>query len=296
MVVARLDPGSVLDKIKALEGIDCRHSVASNTAPEMPMPKFSANLSMLFTELPFLDRFAAAARADFQAVEVQFPYAFAANDIRQRLDDNDLQLVLHNLPAGNWEAGDRGIACDPARTGEFRNGLAQAMDYAQALGVGQLNCLAGKAPAGVSASALRDTFIENVSRAATAFQNAGLRLLIEPVNRFDVPGFYLNRTDQALAILDAVGADNAFVQYDIYHAQRMEGELAATLQKQLHRIGHIQLADNPGRHEPGTGEINYAFLLAHLDRIGFGGWIGCEYIPATTTAAGLEWRQRLAAP
>jgi hydroxypyruvate isomerase len=257
------------------------------------MPKFSANLSMLFTELPFLDRFEAAARADFEAVEFLFPYAFDAKDIRERLDDNGLQLVLHNLPAGNWDAGERGIACDPARTEEFSAGIAKAIAYAQALGVPRLNCLAGKAPAGVAPEALRDTFVSNLSRAATAFKAAGLNLLIEPINNFDIPGFYLNRTEQALSILDAVGADNAFVQYDIYHAQRMEGELAATVQKHLHRIGHIQLADNPGRNEPGTGEINYPFLFAHLDRIGYTGWIGCEYKPATTTEAGLGWHQRI---
>jgi hydroxypyruvate isomerase len=260
------------------------------------MPKFSANLSMLFTELPFLDRFEAAARANFKAVEFLFPYAFPASEIRQRLDDNGLALVLHNLPAGDWEAGERGIACDPKRTEEFRAGLARAIEYAQALGVGQLNCLAGKAPAGVAPEALRETFVSNLSRAAAALKSAGLRLLIEPINTYDIPGFYLNRTDQAIAILDAVGADNAFVQYDIYHAQRMEGELAATMQKYLPRIGHIQLADNPGRNEPGTGEINYPFLFAHLDRIGYQGWIGCEYKPAKTTEAGLGWLQRLTTP
>jgi hydroxypyruvate isomerase len=258
------------------------------------MPKFSANLSMLWTDLPFLDRFEAAARANFKAVEFLFPYAFQAKDVRQRLDDNGLQLVLHNLPAGDWDAGERGIACDPSRTEEFRVGIARAIEYAQALGVGQLNCLAGKAPAGVAPDALRETFISNLSRAAIALKSAGLRLLIEPINTYDIPGFYLSRTDQALSILDAVGADNAFVQYDIYHAQRMEGELAATMQKHLPRIGHIQLADNPGRNEPGTGEINYPFLFAHLDRIGYQGWIGCEYKPATSTDAGLGWLQRLA--
>lgn len=260
------------------------------------MSKFSANLSMLFTEMPFLDRFEAAARADFQAVEFLFPYAFPAKDIRQRLDDNGLQLVLHNLPAGNWEAGERGIACDPTRTDEFRAGILQAIEYAQALGVGQLNCLAGKMPNEVPTEALYDTFVSNLVRAATAFKSAGLRLLIEPINTLDIPGFYLNRTDQALAILDAVGADNAYVQYDLYHAQRMEGELAATLQKQLHRIGHIQLADNPGRNEPGTGEINFPFLFAHLERIGYTGWIGCEYKPKSTTEAGLGWRAQLTSP
>ena len=257
------------------------------------MPKFSANLSMLFTELPFLDRFEAAARCGFEAVEFLFPYAFEARAIKQRLDDNGLKLVLHNLPAGDWDAGERGMACDPARTADFAEGIQRAVDYAQALGVAQLNCLAGKEPAGVGAQQLHDTFVSNLQRAASAFKSAGLRLLIEPINHFDIPGFYLNRTDQALAILDAVGADNALVQYDIYHAQRMEGELAATMQKHLARIGHIQLADNPGRNEPGTGEINYRYLFAHLDRIGYAGWIGCEYKPAAGTEAGLGWRQQL---
>jgi len=258
------------------------------------MPKFAANLTMLFTEVPFLDRFERAAKAGFTAVEFLFPYAFAAADIRQRLDANGLKLVLHNLPAGNWDAGERGIACLPDRIDEFRDGVGRAIVYARTLGVGQLNCLAGKAPVGASDAVLRKTLVDNLKYTAAELKAAGLKLLIEPINTFDIPGFYLNRTAQTLAILDAVGADNAFVQYDIYHAQRMEGELAATLQKHLARIGHIQLADNPGRNEPGSGEINYAFLFAHLDRIGYAGWIGCEYKPATTTEAGLGWRQRLA--
>jgi hydroxypyruvate isomerase len=259
------------------------------------MPKFAANLSMLFTELPFLDRFEAAARADFKAVEFLFPYAWPAQDIKQRLDAHGLKLVLHNLPAGDWEAGERGIACHPDRIEEFRAGVAKAIAYATTLGVGQVNCLAGKAPAGVSSALLRSTFVNNLKFAAAELKGAGLKLLIEPINHFDIPGFYLNTTAQALAILDEVGADNAFVQYDIYHAQRMEGELAATMQKNLARIGHIQLADNPGRNEPGTGEINYPFLFAHLERIGYSGWIGCEYKPATTTEAGLGWRKALCA-
>jgi hydroxypyruvate isomerase len=258
------------------------------------MPKFAANLTMLFNEVPFLDRFERAAKAGFEAVEFLFPYAWPAEEIRQRLDANRLKLVLHNLPAGDWDAGERGIACHPDRVSEFRDGVAKGIVYAKALGVGQLNCLAGKAPAGVAEDLLRQTFVENLRFAAAELKKAGLRLLIEPINTFDIPGFYLNRTTQAVSILVEVGADNAFVQYDIYHAQRMEGELAATMQKYLPRIGHIQLADNPGRNEPGTGEINYPFLFAHLDRIGYDGWIGCEYKPATTTEAGLDWRQRLA--
>jgi len=258
------------------------------------MPKFSANLSMLFTEAPFLDRFGLAAKAGFEAVEFLFPYAFSAQEIKQRLDAHGLKLVLHNLPAGDWEAGERGIACLPDRTDEFRSGVARAIEYATTLGVPQLNCLAGKAPIGADDAVLRKTFVANLRFAAAELKKAGLKQLIEPINTYDIPAFYLNRTAQAIGILDEVGADNAFVQYDIYHAQRMEGELAATMQRHLARIGHIQLADNPGRNEPGSGEINYPFLFAHLDRIGYRGWIGCEYKPATTTEAGLGWRQKLA--
>jgi len=258
------------------------------------MPKFAANLTMLFTELPFLDRFEAAARAGFRAVEFLFPYGYDAQELRRLLDANGLQLVLHNLPPGDWDGGERGIACHPDRVEEFRAGVARGIEYAQVLGVRQLNCLAGKAPAGVPDAVLRQTLVDNLRHAAAQLGQAGIRLLVEPINSFDIPGFYLNRTQQAIEILDEVGADNAFVQYDIYHAQRMEGELAATMQKHLARVGHMQLADNPGRNEPGTGEINYAFLFAHLDRIGYDGWIGCEYKPATTTEAGLGWIARLA--
>ena len=253
------------------------------------MPKFAANLTMLFTEHPFLDRFEHAAKAGFKAVEFLFPYSYDAKDIKQKLDVHSLTLVLHNLPAGNWDAGERGIACHQDRIDEFRAGVATAIAYAKALGVTQLNCLAGKSPAGVSEKLLRETLVANLKFAASELEKAGLKLLIEPINTFDIPGFYLCRTAQALDILDDVGANNAFVQYDIYHAQRMEGELAATLQKALPRIGHIQLADNPGRNEPGTGEINYPFLFSHIDRLGYTGWIGCEYKPASTTTAGLGW-------
>jgi hydroxypyruvate isomerase len=258
------------------------------------MPRFAANLTMLFTEVPFLERFDRAARAGFGAVEFLFPYAWPAAEIRQRLQAHRLQLVLHNLPAGDWEAGERGIACHPDRVEEFRAGVAQAIAYARELGVPQLNCLAGKVPPGVDAATVHRTLVENLRYAASELKAAGLRLLVEPINTFDSPGFAVNRTDQALALLDEVGADNAFVQYDVYHAQRTEGELAATLQKHLGRIGHIQVADNPGRNEPGTGEIHYPFLFAHIDRIGYRGWIGCEYKPAAGTEAGLGWRQRLA--
>ena len=257
------------------------------------MPKFAANLTMLFTEHAFLDRFDHAAKAGFKAVEFLFPYAFHPGDIKRRLDANGLALVLHNLPAGNWDAGERGIACHPDRVNEFREGVETAIGHAGAQGERQLNCLVGKAPAGVADDVLRRTVVDNLRYAADALKKAGLRLLIEPINTHDIPGFCLNRTVQAADLLAEVGADNAFIQYDIYHAQRVEGELAATIEKYLPRIGHIQLADNPGRNEPGTGEIHYPFLFAHLDRIGYQGWIGCEYKPATTTEAGLGWRQSL---
>ena len=260
------------------------------------MPKFAANLTMLFTEAPFLERFALAREAGFEAVEFLFPYAFAAAEIRKRLDDNGLALVLHNLPAGNWEAGERGIACLPDRIAEFRGGVAQAIEYAQALGVTQLNCLAGKTPAGVPEALVRRTFVDNLKYAADALGRFGLKLLVEPINTFDIPGFYLSRSGQAIELLDEVGASNAYLQYDVYHMQRMEGELASTLQRLLPRIAHIQLADNPGRHEPGTGEIHYPYLFELLDRIGYAGWIGCEYKPATTTQAGLAWREQLVRP
>lgn len=258
------------------------------------MPRFAANLTMLFTEVPFLDRFERAARAGFQAVEFLFPYAHPAEEIRRRLDEHRLALVLHNLPAGDWDAGERGIACLPDRVDEFRAGVATAITCAKALGVAQLNCLAGKAPAGADPALLHRTLVANLRFAADALRRADLKLLVEPINTFDIPGFFVNRTAQALAIIDEVGADNLFLQYDLYHAQRMEGELAATLEKHLARIAHVQLADNPGRHEPGSGEINYPFIFAHLDRIGYRGWVGCEYKPATTTEAGLQWRQQLA--
>ena len=257
------------------------------------MPRFAANLSMLFTEVPFLERFERAANAGFEAVEFLFPYAHTVEEIKERLDATGLKIVLHNLPAGDWDAGERGIACDPTRVDEFRAGVAKAVTYAHALGVPQLNCLAGKVPVGADAALVRRTFVENLRFAAAALSAANIRLLIEPINPFDIPGFYLNRTDEALSILDEVGAPNAFVQYDIYHAQRVEGELAATMQKQLARIGHIQLADNPGRNEPGTGEINYPFLFAHLDRIGYDGYIGCEYKPANGTESGLGWLEKI---
>jgi hydroxypyruvate isomerase len=262
------------------------------TLSDRPMPRFAANLSMLFTEVPLVQRFERAARAGFSTVEIQLPYEMPAEQMRDLLASNRLTMVLHNLPAGDWAAGERGIACLPGREREFRAGVAQAIRYATTLGVPQLNCLAGIAPAEALPSELRATMVENLRYAARELQAAGLKLLIEPINGFDVPGFWLNRTAQALSLLDEVGADNAFVQYDIYHAQRSEGELAATLEKHIARIGHIQVADNPGRHEPGSGEIHFDFIFRHLDRIGYRGFIGCEYKPRSGTEAGLAWLEQ----
>jgi hydroxypyruvate isomerase len=259
------------------------------------MPRFAANLTMLFTEVPFLDRFARAAAAGFSAVEFLFPYPYAVGDLRAALDRHRLSLVLHNLPAGDWDAGERGIACLPGRTEEFRAGVETAIRYAQALGVPRLNCLVGKTPPGEDPARVHATLVDNVRHAANALDAVGLQLLVEAINPFDIPGFHLTTTAQVLALLDEVGSPNVRVQYDIYHAQRAEGELAGTLSRHLARIGHVQLADNPGRHEPGTGEINYPFLFAHLDRIGYDGYIGCEYKPAGVTEAGLGWMTALTA-
>ena len=257
------------------------------------MPRFAANLSMLFTELPFMQRFAAARAAGFDAVEYLFPYAYPKEDLAEQLQTQGLQQVLHNLPAGNWDAGERGIACPPDRVDEFRAGVAQATSYATVLRCPQVNCLAGKLPAGVPREQAHAVLVGNLRYAAAALQDAGLRMLLEPVNHFDIPGFFVTRTDQALALMDEVGSSNLYLQYDIYHAQRMEGELAATLAQYLPRIAHIQLADNPGRQEPGTGEINWPWLFAHIDALGYSGHIGCEYKPRTTTTAGLGWREAL---
>jgi hydroxypyruvate isomerase len=253
------------------------------------MPKFCANLTLMFNEVEFLDRFDAAAKAGFKAVEYLFPYVAPAPQVAERLNKAKLQQVLHNLPAGNWAAGDRGNAVDPSRVGEFQDGVGKAIEYAKALGCKQLNCLAGLTPKDVPADKVRDTFVSNLRFAAERLAGEGIKLLIEPINTRDIPGFYLTRTQQALDVIAAVGSSNLWLQYDIYHMQVMEGDLANTIEKNLPRIAHMQLADNPGRHEPGTGEINYEFLFKHIDKLGWEGWIGCEYKPAAETTAGLGW-------
>lgn len=253
------------------------------------MPKLSANLSMLFTEVPFMARFDAAAKAGFKGVECQFPYAFDLDQIAERLASNQLEMVLFNLPAGDWEGGDRGIAANPDRVSEFRNGVGKAIEAAKKLGVKQMNCLGGLTPEGVSEDRIYQTFVDNLRFAAGELKKAGICLLVEPVNNLDVPGAYLSHTQKAIDIIRDAGSDNAFLQLDIYHLQRMEGELANTIKTNIAMIKHMQLADNPGRHEPGTGEINYRFLFSFIDELGYDGWIGCEYHPKTTTTDGLRW-------
>jgi hydroxypyruvate isomerase len=256
------------------------------------MPKLAANLSFLWSELDFMDRFAAAAKAGFKGVEYLFPYDFPADRIAGELRKHGLMQVLHNLPAGNWAGGERGIGCHPGRTREFQDGLAQAIEYATALGCSQVNCLAGIRPPHVDPNDAREAFIKNLQYAAPRLKDAGIKLLTEPINTRDIPGFFLTGTKQALDIIQAVGSDNLYVQYDIYHMQIMEGDLARTIEANLKLIPHMQLADNPGRNEPGTGEINYGWLLPHIDRLGYRGWIGCEYRPATTTETGLGWAKQ----
>jgi hydroxypyruvate isomerase len=256
------------------------------------VPTFAANLTFLWTELPFLARFDAARDAGFSHVEYMFPYEHPAQDIRARLDGAGLEQVLFNLPAGDWLAGDRGIACDPARVDEFRAGVEDAIAYAGVLGVTQLNCLSGLALAGVPREVQWATLVDNVGHAAQRLGAAGLRLLVEPVNTYDVPGFLVPTTVDALHLIDQVGEPNVALQFDAYHVRRMEGDPTAILSTLLDRVGHVQIADNPGRNQPGTGEIDFAALFALLDEAGYPGTVGLEYVPKPDTASSLGWLDR----
>ena len=256
------------------------------------MPRFSANISMLFTESAFPDRFDAAANAGFRGVEFQFPYAFDKAELADRAQRAGLEVVLFNLPPGDWEKGDRGMACLPARMSEFRDSVGHAIEYAEALGCRRLNMLSGVVGGTerrVPPERLRETFVSNLRYAAGELGRHGMALMIEPISTRAIPGFYLKYTAQALALIDEAAAGNAFVQYDMFHMQVMEGDLARTIEANLPRIGHMQFADNPGRHEPGTGEINYPFLFEHIDRLGYAGWLGAEYLPSGDTIASLAW-------
>ena len=251
------------------------------------MLRFAANLGMLFGEAEFLERFALAAGAGFAGVEYPFPYAHPASLLRERLDAHGLEQVLHNLPPGNWDAGERGLACDPERRGEFQDGVGLGLEYARVLGCPRVNCLAGIAPR-IAPELAFQTLVDNLRFAAQAFAAGGVQLLVEPINTRDMPGFFLCRSAQALALCDAVGPDLQ-IQFDIYHMQVMEGDLTRTIERCWARIGHFQIADNPGRHEPGSGEINYPFVLGQIERRGYAGWIGCEYHPQKGTREGLRW-------
>lgn len=253
------------------------------------MPRFCANLSLLFTEQPFVGRYAAAARAGFAGVECHFPYGVPAEALAGELQAHQLEQVLFNLPPGNWAAGERGIACLPDRVDEFEAGVGQALDYARVLGCRRINCLAGLAPDGADRAALLAVMERNLRFAARVLSREGIELMVEPINTRDMPGFLLNHSAETLALIDRVGEPNVKLQYDVYHMQIMEGDLARTVQRELARIGHVQIADNPGRHEPGSGEINYPFLFDWLDRIGYTGWVSAEYLPAGDTVAGLGW-------
>lgn len=251
--------------------------------------RFSANLSFLFSEREFFERFSAARAAGFEAVEFHFPYAHDRVALTEVVMTSGVEVVLFNLPAGDWDGGERGIACHPNRIAEFQDGVGRAIEYAQALGCRRVNCLAGVAPDGVPAQKVRETLVENLRFAATVLRREAIELVLEPLNTRDTPGFFVATTRDGLAIIDEAGCDNLRLQYDVYHAQVMEGDLAYTLETHLPRIGHIQIADNPGRHEPGSGEINFPFLFQHLVAIGYAGWIGCEYKPRAGTEAGLGW-------
>jgi hydroxypyruvate isomerase len=256
------------------------------------MPKFCANLGFLFTEHPFLDRFAASAKAGFSAVEYADPYPFPSSQLVGLLNENRLKQILINMPAGDWQAGERGLACLPGRENEFQAGVEQSISYATSLGGCAVNCLAGIVPKGVSQDVIWETLVGNLKFAGKAFQSAGLQLLVEAINPYDMPGFALNTSNQVLRALDDAGVATIKLQYDIYHMQRVEGALSSTLELLLPKIGHIQMASVPGRHEPDQGEINYDHLFSLIDDLGYSGWIGAEYKPVTETLRGLGWLQR----
>ena len=253
------------------------------------MPKFASNLTMMFNEVDFLDRFSEAANAGFNAVEFLSPYEHPKEEVAERLQMNGLTPALFNFPVGDWDAGERGIACLPDRVGEFQDSVGTAIEYAKALGCKQLNCLGGIAPAGVGSDTVRETFVSNLKFAAENLAEVGVRVLIEPINTRDIPGMFLTHTDQALSMIEEVGSDNLGLQYDVYHMQIMEGDLTPTMEANRDLISHIQIADTPGRNEPGTGEINYPFVFKTIDEMGYDGWVGCEYKPLATTKEGLGW-------
>ena len=253
------------------------------------MPRLAANLSMLFTEVGFLERFAAARRAGFRAVEYQYPYDFAAADVAAAAREAGVEVVLHNVPRGDPQRGEHGTACLPGREQAFRDSLERALEYARAAGCPRLHCLAGVMPSGADRRELHATYVANLRHAAARLAREKMQLLIEPVSENTAKNYFLRASAQAIEVLDEVGAENALLQYDFFHMQVLEGNLAEKARRLLARIGHMQVADVPGRHEPGSGEINFDFVFKHVDAIGYGGWIGCEYNPAGGTVEGLKW-------
>ena len=254
------------------------------------MPKFAANLSLLFTDAAFPERFARAAAAGFAGVEYLFPYDWPAHEVAGWLDAAGVEQVLFNLPPGDWAAGERGLACLPHRQGEFAESVEQGLAYAMVLDCERVHCMSGLRPDGYDEAELEATWVANLRHAADRMATAGVTVTIEPINsRIDMPGYWLDDVGKAIRLLEAVDRSNVKLQLDLYHAQIIQGDLARTIEAHLPQIGHIQIADNPGRHEPGTGEINYPYLFALLDRLGYAGWVGCEYKPLGKTEAGLGW-------
>ena len=256
------------------------------------MPRFTANLSWLYQEHALLERFAAAARDGFEAVELNFPYEHPAAELRSRLDAHGLSQVLINAPPGDAAKGERGLAARPGREDAFRRSIAQALEYARVLGNRRLHVMAGLAAPGEERARLRAVYVENLAHAAAEARALGITVLIEPINTGDIPGYFLDRQDEAHAICREVGAQNLQVQMDLYHCQVVEGNLATKIRKYLANVGHMQVAGVPGRHEPDVGEVNYPWLFALLDELGYDGWIGCEYRPLEGTSEGLGWLRR----
>jgi hydroxypyruvate isomerase len=255
------------------------------------MPFFSANLNFLFNEVPFMERFKAAAQAGFKYVEFMFTYDYDLKEIKQQLIENNLKLVLINLPAGNWDEGDRGIAADPSRKEEFRIGVQKGIEAAEFLGVDKLNCLVGKVAGDYNEHEIMANILDNVEYAADEFNKVSLKLMLEPINRFDIPGFYLNTTEQVMQIIKKLSRSNLFLQYDIYHAEREKENHEHIINEYISRIGHIQLADNPGRNQPGSGVVDFKYLIGLLEEKGYSGFIGMEYKPIGSTLDSLSWVQ-----
>ena len=256
------------------------------------MPRFAANLSMMFNEVAFLDRFAAARRSGFEGVEFLFPYDFPVAALRERLAGEGLTQVLFNLPPGDWAAGERGLASLPDRQGEFRESVKKALDYAAGLECRQLHCMAGIVPAGVSSTTATAVYAANLAWAAEQAAPAGVKLVIEPINHRDMPGYFLNTQAQGAAIVEAIGVDRLGLQFDVYHVQVTEGDITKRMEQFMPVIAHMQIADVPARHEPGTGEIGWRYVFQRMDELGYRGWVGCEYRPAGDTVVGLDWRER----